>query len=71
MDLRDLGRVIREERERMGLTHGQLASRAGLNSGTVRRIEKYGAMTMETFVMLSDGLGIAASRLMRMAEGKG
>jgi transcriptional regulator with XRE-family HTH domain len=61
--LGDIGDRIRAEREARGLTEVALAERAGVDRGTVRRIQD-GIGTLRAFAQVSAGLGVGMDYLL-------
>lgn len=66
-----LSRVLRDARVESGLSLNELSKRVGLNRMAISFIEREQRVpTMETFVRIAAGLGIAPSALLEMAEAK-
>lgn len=59
MELRLLGSTLRQEREKQGLTQGQLAAKIGMDEPAISRIEKGLNLnpTLDTLKRIAAGLG--------------
>jgi transcriptional regulator with XRE-family HTH domain len=55
-----LGRRLRDQRASQSLTQMQLATRAGVALGAVKKLEATGRVTMETLVQVVVALGLVA-----------
>jgi transcriptional regulator with XRE-family HTH domain len=53
-----LGQRLRTQRLGQSLTQGELADMAGLSLGAVRKLERNGQSTLETFVRVAQTLGL-------------
>lgn len=64
-----LGQVIRESREKIGLSQERLAEKAKLHRNSVGMIERTGAnQSVPTLLAIADALGVPASQLLAQAE---
>lgn len=61
--------ILRDERERQGLTRAQLAKKAGVGNGTVGRAERYERLpSVPTVRKVARALGISWAELCLRAE---
>ena len=62
---RKIGRNIRRERLRLGLTQAAVAQRCGLSPSTISSIElgKHPNMSTDNLWLVAGGLGVKASKL--------
>jgi transcriptional regulator with XRE-family HTH domain len=69
-DAKQLGDVLREQRETIGLSAHEVARRAGVNVGTVTRIElgQIPNPRPDSLTAIGDVLGIAAADLFALTE---
>ncbi|MEO3751021.1 helix-turn-helix domain-containing protein [Streptomyces sp. B6B3] len=57
------GRRVRQARDDLGLTQEQLADRAGLSVGVVKKVERGGTCRIDTYHALAQALGLRTSQL--------
>lgn len=57
------GRRVRQARDDLGLTQEQLAERAGLSLGVVKKVERGGTCRIDTYHVLAQALGLRTSQL--------
>lgn len=71
VDPATIGQLVRQERERVGLTQAQLAEASGLSDETVRRVElgKKFEPSLSTLVAIADALGLQVDRLLGRSSG--
>lgn len=61
----ELGKVIRELRQRRGLSQGTLADRVGVDRKTINRIENgHHSTSIATFTAIAEGLGEKPSAIL-------
>jgi transcriptional regulator with XRE-family HTH domain len=71
-ELRILGSVIREEREKRQLSQEHLASLAGLSRTYLGEVERGDTnLSVVSLLAIADGLGILPSDLLSKYEGRG
>ncbi|MDT0319457.1 MULTISPECIES: helix-turn-helix transcriptional regulator [unclassified Streptomyces] len=58
-----IGRRVRRARDALNLTQEQLAERAGLSVGVVKKIERGGTCRIDTYHALASALGLRTSQL--------
>ncbi len=60
MNFEKIGKLIREERKKRGLTQAELAERAGITRQTLSKVErgKVALVTVASFLKLLDSLGL-------------
>lgn len=64
-----IGLVIRNARESAGMTRSELCEKAGIGLSTLRGLEKgINSPRYDSLVLISNGLGIPLSRLIKRAE---
>ncbi len=68
---KEIGRRIRETRERLGMTGEALAQKIGTDKGTVSRIERGEAgLSVERFQQIADALGLDPATLLAPPKGR-
>lgn len=65
---RSLGQVIRAIRSERELSQDLVAEAGGLSADTVRRCERGGGASMNTWAKLAEGTGLRLSELVRRCE---